>query len=80
MKPCDIDLDEWQKFADCLKLHSWPLTPAVADDGDGWTYSRVLQAFNVHSSLIVRGTRGWLVFPTRTMLVSFVRNSQLLLF
>lgn len=74
------DSDEWEELANVLKLHSWPLVPAVADQGDGWTYARVLRAFGVHSSLIVRGTRGWLVFPTRTSLVNFVRNSQLRLF
>lgn len=74
------DIDEWKELATCLTRHSWPSCPAVCDEREGWTYSRILKAFDVPSSMVVRGHSGWLVFPTRISLVNFVRNSQLLLF
>lgn len=69
--------EEW--FVEDAKrqmANSWPYDePAICDDFDGWSYSRVLRCFEKEDKVVFRlpSSTAWLVFPDRRQFVRYVR-------
>lgn len=55
---------------------SWPCDePAICDDAEGWTYSKVLRHFHKEDKMVFRlpSSTAWLVFPDRKSFARYVR-------
>ena len=62
--------------AQAQMARSWPLDePAVCDDFEGWTYSRILRHFPKEDKIVFRTPRSlaWLVFADRKQFARYCK-------
>lgn len=77
--------DEWfEEDARRMMAMSWPQDePAICDDYEGWTFSKVLRYFDKEDKIVFRlpSSSAWLVFPDRkSFSVMFVLSQNTRLF